>query len=1038
MGFFEHFIRRPIGTSLMALGLFLVGVISYFHLPVANLPPVDLPVIFVAASRPGADPQTMATTVAAPLERYLGTIAGLNQMTSTSSLGNTRIIMQFDLSRNVVAAARDVQAALNDAATDLPGDLPTLPIARKINPNAFPVYILALTSKTLAPSALYDIADSVLAQRIAQVKGVAQVIVSGAEQPAIRVTANPQRLAAMGVGFDQLRTTIANANSFQALGGIDGQHVARTISSDAQLLAPRDYRNLVVTNANGVSVPLKDVATIGRGVRSSRSFGTFNGRPSVALLITQQANANVIQMVDDVRALLPKLKRFLPSGVDISVLNDRTTVIRSSITDMELTILVTIGMVMMVIFVFLRRTTSTLAAGVTVPLALAGTCALMLAAGFTLDNLSLMALAVSVGFVVDDAIVIIENVERKLAEGLTPLQAAAAGTRQIGFTVVSISVSLVAAFIPLLFLPGVPGEFFREFSVTLTFAILISTIVSLTLTPTICAHFIKPEGMRHHNFFDRWIEGGLARLIGGYGWALRRVLKHPFLTMMTLLTTVALTVGLIMTVPKGAFPSVQTGLIIAQTEAATDISFPAMKALQQKAAALIQHDPAIAGMSSSIDNGGFGQSVNQGRMFISLKPQSELHGQSMSQIIARLRKREAHLVGMRVFFVAASAFGGPPRASKAQYQFTLWDADDQELNQAVQRVETAMKAIPLLADVSTDAERSGLQEDVDIDRSMAARLGVKITDVDTALNDAFSQRQISTIYNPRNQYTVVLEVDAADRNSPLDLATIYVPGTGGVQVPLSSFAKIRRDLAPLSINHQGQFPSVTITYNLKSQKDIGTATSTILSKVAALHLPDGVHTEFAGDAADFRSQSSEGPLLIIAALIAVYMVLGILYESLIHPLTILSTLPSAGLGALLALEVTHTPLSLIALIGIILLIGIVKKNGIMLVDFAIHAQRAENLDAREAIYRACIERFRPILMTTMASLLGALPLILATGPGFELRQPLGITIAGGLLVSQVLTLFTTPVTYMLLDRVGRLSPRRWFRARSLVQPAAKA
>lgn len=1038
MGFFEHFIRRPIGTSLMALGLFLVGVISYFHLPVANLPPVDLPVVFVAASRPGADPHTMATTVAAPLERYLGTIAGLNQMTSTSSLGNTRIIMQFDLGRNVVNAARDVQAALNDAATDLPGDLPTLPLARKINPNAFPVYILALTSKTLSAPDLYDVADTVLAQRIAQVKGVAQVIVSGAEQPAIRVTADPLRLAAMGVSFDQLRTTIANANSFQALGSIDGPHGAETISSDAQLLTPADYLNLVVTRANGVSVPLKDVATITEGVRSSRSYGTFNGRPSVTLLITQQADANVIQMVADVRALLPKLKRFLPAGVDISVLNDRTTVIRSSITDMELTILATIAMVMMVIFIFLRRIASTLAAGITVPLALSGTCALMLAAGFTLDNLSLMALAVSVGFVVDDAIVIIENVERKLADGMPPYEAAAAGTRQIGFTVVSISVSLVAAFIPLLFLPGVPGEFFREFSVTLTFAILISTIVSLTLTPTICAHLIKPARVARHNFFDRMVEGSLAWLVALYGKGLQRVLNHPFLGLMTLFTTMALTVGLFIKVPKGAFPSVQTGLIIAQTEAATDVSFPAMRALQKQAADLVGKDPAIAGMSSSIDNGGFGQSVNQGRMFISLKPQSELHGRSMTQIIAGLRKRVAHLVGMRVFFVAASAFGGPPRASKAQYQFTLWDADDTELNGAVQRVETAMKAMPMLADVSTDAESRGLQEDIDIDRTMAARLGVKITDVDTALNDAFSQRQISTIYNPRNQYTVVLEVKKADRNSPLDLNALHVPGNGGVQVPLGAFAKIRRDQTPLSINHQGQFPSVTVTYNLKSQKDIGVATSDIVSTVAALHLPDGVHTQFAGDAADFRSQASQGPILIIAALVAVYMVLGILYESLIHPLTILSTLPSAGLGAVLALEITNTPLSLIALIGIILLIGIVKKNGIMLVDFAIHAQRHENLDAREAIYRACIERFRPILMTTMASLLGAMPLIFSTGPGYELRQPLGITIAGGLLVSQVLTLFTTPVTYLLLDRLGHISPRRWFRRRVLAQPAAKA
>ncbi|MBV1700724.1 MAG: efflux RND transporter permease subunit [Hyphomicrobiales bacterium] len=1033
MGFFQIFIHRPIGTVLLAIGLFLTGVLAYFQLPVASLPSVDLPIIFVSASRAGADPQTMAATVAAPLERYLGTIAGITEMTSTSSLGNSRIILQFDLSRNVVAAARDVQAALNNAATDLPSDLPTLPVSRKINPNAAPVLILALTSKNISASALYDVADSVLAQRIAQVKGVAQVSVTGAQQPAIRVTLDPARLAAMAVTTDQVRTTIVNANSLGPLGALDGVNQQLTIGSDAQLLQPQDYENLVVKNSKGVSVRLGDIATIAQGVRSTRSYGTFNGQPSVVLLITQQAGANVIDTVNGVKNLLPTLQRFIPAGVDVSVLNDRTVLIRSSITDMEITILITVALVMLVIFLFLRRVIPTLAAGITVPLALAGTCSLMLAAGFTLDNLSLMALAVSVGFVVDDAIVIIENVESKLALGMTPMQAAIQGTRQIGFTVLSISISLFAAFIPLLFLGGIMGKFFREFAVTLTFAIGISTMVSLTLTPTICAHLIRREENMIRNGFDRVFEHSLEWVIRHYLSSLRRVIGHPFLTMMTLVAAVALTVGMFRLVPKGAFPQVETGLITAHTQANTDISFPAMLKLQKSVADIIGKDPAVDGYSSSIDTSAFSSSVNQGRMFINLKSPDARGGLTVTQVIGRLRKKLSHLIGIQTFLVPANAFGGGGRAANSQYQFTLWDADFNELVTSSRKVVDALKSQSILQDVNTDRNSNGLQATVNIDRIAAARLGVSITNIDTALNNAFSQRQISTLYNPRNQYTVVLEVNAQSRKGPADLSRIFVPGANGVQVPLTSVASLTTDLAPLEVNHQGQFPAITISYALKSDSDMEAATNVIVNTVASLHLPTGVHTQFAGDAQDFIAQKSDAPLLVAAALISIYLVLGILYESLIHPLTILSTLPSAALGALLAIWLSGTTLSIISLIGIILLIGIVKKNGIMLVDFAIHAKREGQTDPKEAIISACKERFRPILMTTLASLLGALPLILASGPGYELRRPLGITIAGGLLVSQVLTLYTTPVTYLLLDRLSqwRIS-QLWRRSRPVV------
>ena len=1028
MNISELFIRRPIGTSLLALGLMLIGIVAWRFLPVSSLPTVDLPTVRVQASRPGADPSTMAATVAAPLERRLGEISGVTELTSTSSLGSTGITIQFDLSRSIVGAARDVQAALNAAATDLPGDLPSLPTARKFNPAGAPILIIALTSDTLAPSAIYDIADSVIAQRMSQIEGVGDVSVAGAEQPAIRVRVDPSRLAAMGVSMDAVRTAIANANALTPLGQIDGPTRGATLSLNDQMTSPQDFGQLVLKNANGGHVFLSSVASIDASVRNNRSAATYNGKPSVILIVTKQADANVIDTVDRIRALLPELQRFIPAGLEISVVSDRTTTIRASVEDMQITLGITCLLVMAVVFLFLRRGTPTIAAGITVPLALAGTAASMWAAGYSVDNISLMALAVSVGFVVDDAIVILENIYSKLEEGLTPMRAAIEGARQIGFTVVSISLSLIAAFIPLLMMGGIIGRFFREFSWTLTFAIIVSTAVSLTVTPMICAHFIKRPPSRDERRIDRIVEGAMERMISFYARTLDIVLDHRLMTGFVFVAVIALTVALFIRVPKGSIPQDDTGLIFAFTEAATDSSFRAMNDLQQRAAAIIQADPAVASVASSVGGSG-GGSTNSGRMFVGLKPIGE-RGLSAQRVIDRLRPQLGELAGIRVYMFASQDVRVGGRQGKSQYQFTLWDSDFEELVKYVPLVLDAVKTLPGLADVSTDREPNGLQANIVIDRQAASRLGVQIQDIDNSLNNAYSQRQISTIYTPRNQYRVVLDVPRNVQRDPADIGNLYVSGAGGVQLPLTSVARIDRTLAPLLVNHQGQFPAVTITFNLTADTLLEEGTDRVRAAVSAMHLPDTLHTEFAGDAKALTGQGASQGLLVGVALLAVYIVLGVLYESLAHPLTIISTLPSAGLGALVALQVANVELSLIAFIGIILLIGIVKKNGILLVDFALEAERRRGIAPRAAIRAACLERFRPILMTTLASLLGALPLLLATGAGSELRRPLGITIAGGLIVSQILTLYTTPVIYLALDK---LHNRRWRRAKS---PAA--
>ena len=1030
MSFSTPFILRPVATSLLALGLLMAGFVAYVFLPVSSLPTVDMPTIRVSASRPGADPAIMAATVAAPLERRLGEIAGVTEITSSSSLGSTSIIVQFDLTRNIDSAARDVQAALNAAASDMPSDLPTLPTFRKFNPSAAPILILALTSETLTTSALYDVADSVLAQRISQIDGVAEATVTGAEQPAIRIRVDPGLLASVGLGIDAVRTAVVNANTLAPVGALEGERTSNTLAVNDQLTRVEDYRALVLRASNGDVIRLGAIADVRNSTRNSRAAGWYNSKPSVQILITKQANANVIETVDRVKALLPQLERWMPAGIAVSILNDRSTTIRASVEELYRTLLISIVLVMVVVLVFMRRVGATIAAGVTVPLSLAGAFVLMWMAKFSIDILSLMAIIVAVGFVVDDAIVMIENVDRHVAMGMPPEAAALAGAKQIGFTVMSISISLVAAFIPLLFMPGVIGRFFAEFAWTMVFAIAFSALVSLTVTPAIMAR-MRARPASGPTFIGRAIDAVLDGLMRAYLRSLKPALNRPGLTSLVLVLTVAGTVFLFQKLPKGYFPQDDTGLVVAWTEAAPDISFPAMVELQTRVNAIIAADPAVAGASSSVGGSGWG-SVNNGRLFISLKPFAERQMTSF-QVIGRLRRQLSNIPGMRVFMVPAQDLRVGGRQGKSQYQFTLWNADYEELQAWVQPMVEAVRAVPGVIDVTTDQERGGLQANLTIDRVAARRLGVSITAIDAALASAFSQRQISTIYGPRNQYKVILEVEPRFARSPSDIGRLYVPGANGAQIPISAVVSSQTRVQPLVVNHQGPFPAVTITYNLEDGASIDETSRAIRIAIDNLRAPRTLRTGFAGDAKDFSDNSGGQGLLIITALLVIYIVLGVLYESLIHPLTILSTLPSAGLGALLALWGAGMELSMIAMIGMILLIGIVKKNGIMLVDFAIEAMRDRGLDPREAIVEACRERFRPILMTTLAAMLGAVPLAFGSGPGAALRQPLGITIIGGLVVSQVLTLYTTPALYLLLERVSRRFARR--KAGALVAPA---
>jgi multidrug efflux pump len=1017
----EPFIRRPVGTTLLAIGLFLIGAVAYEFLPVAAVPNVDFPMIRVSASRPGADPTVMAGTVAAPLERRLGQIAGINQITSTSSLGSTSIQLQFNIGRNIDRAARDVQAAINASLADLPGDLPSLPRFRKANPAAAPVFVLALTSKTITPSAIYDVADTVIAQRISQVPGVGEVTVTGADQPAVRIALNPVALSNAGIATDDVRLAIISANPLGPVGIFNGGRQSETLSINRQMRTAAEFRDILIKSANGSFVRLADVAEVEDSVRNSRSIAWFNKQPAVLIQITKQGDANVIDMVDRVKALIPELKQWIPASVEISTLTDRTGTIRASVEDMQWTLLATAFLVMLVVFVFLRRMTPTIAAGVSVPLALAGTCAGMWLAGFSIDNLSLMALAISIGFVVDDAIVMIENMYRNLEQGMRPYAAALEGARQIGFTVLSISLSLVAAFTPLIFMDGIVGRLLREFSLTLTFAIVVSTVVSLTVTPMICAHYIKETTSADATWFDRVVEGSLSRVVMFYEWTLRAVLGFPYLTLLVFFATIALTVTLYIKTPKGYFPTDDSGFVIGSTRASADTSFQTMLGLQQRLADIVMADPAVAGIGSSLGGASRGGGANRGFMFISLKPPAERGGLTTAQVIDRLRKNLYQVAGIRLFMFAAQDIRAGGRQSDSDYQYTLSSANLELLQKWAPLVAKRMETVEGITDVSSDREPGGLQLTLAIDRQKASSLGVRVQDIDNALNNAFSQRQISYIYTQRNQYMVVLEIDPKFQSDPSNLERIFVAGNGAAQVPLSAVVRYERGLSPLAVFHSQSFPSTTVSFNLLPDVPLEVATHNIQRAVEELHMPEGIRGSFDGNAGDFNRTAGRQPLLILGALVAMYIVLGVLYESLAHPLTIISTLPSAGLGALLALQVTNTPLTIIAFVGIILLIGIVKKNGIMIVDFALDAERHRGLSSADAIFEACSVRFRPILMTTMAALFAGIPLVIATGPGTELRRPLGITIIGGLLVSQVLTLYTTPVIYLLIDRRRRRS-----------------
>jgi len=1019
----EPFIRRPVGTTLLSIGLFLIGVVAYEFLPVASVPNVDFPSIRVSATRPGADPSVMAATVAAPLERRLGEIAGIDQITSTSSLANTNIQLTFAIGRDIDRAARDVQAAINASLADLPSDLPALPKFRKANTAAAPVFVLALTSKTITTSALYDVADTVLAQRISQVPGVGDVTVSGADQPAVRISLNPVALSNAGIATDDVRTAIVNANPLGPVGIFSGGRQSETLAINRQMRTAAEFRDILIKSSSGNFVRLSDVAEVEDSVRNTRSIAWFNKQPAVLIQITKQGDANVIDTVDRVNALIPDLKQWIPAGVEISTLVDRTGTIRASVLDMQLTLLATAALVMAVVFVFLRRITPTIAAGVSVPLALAGTCAGMWLAGFSIDNLSLMALAISVGFVVDDAIVMIENMYRNLEHGMRPFQAALEGARQIGFTVLSISLSLIAAFTPLIFMDGIVGRLLREFSLTLTFAILVSTVVSLTITPMICAHYIKESGSDRTNWFDRLIEGSLSRVVAFYTRTLRGVLAFPFLTLIVFFATIALTVTLYIKTPKAYFPTDDSGFVIGATRASADISFQSMLGLQQQLAEIVMADPAVAGIGSVLGGAGGpgGGTVNRGMMYISLKPPEERGGTSTALVIDRLRRNLFMVPGIRLFMFAAQDVRAGGRQSDSDYQYTLSSTDLDLLQKWAPIVSKRMESVEGITDISADRDPGGLQLTLVIDRQKASSLGVQVQDIDNALNNAFSQRQISIVYTQRNQYMVVLEIDPKFQADPSNLERIFVAGANDSQVPLSAVVHYKRELAPLAVFHSQSFPSTTVSFNLLPGVPLQTATTNIQRAVDELHMPEGIRGSFDGNAGDFNKTSGRQPLLILGALIAMYIVLGVLYESLAHPLTIISTLPSAGLGALLALQITNTPLTVIAFVGIILLIGIVKKNGIMMVDFALEAERERGLSSADAIFEACRARFRPILMTTMAALFAGVPLIIATGPGTELRRPLGITIIGGLFVSQILTLYTTPVIYLLIDRLRRRS-----------------